>query len=229
MKKLISLILCLLLCFTFIVSCEKEEEPTSSVSNSVPSSSSSTEGEPKEQSTYKGIEPDGKVLMAPNQPHYYYMTPLFACSGTNIKGGNFIIDDLEELESEFSRLGVELGTSFESFYITEKVFETHYILLLINYDLSVKSNPAKTIGYRDAFKMNGKYAVYADVLAPTTGYIGMDNDGMALYSIMDNSGVIFPETTERTGSCRLLFVPKGDIEGELFDGDLLVYYTVYPD
>ena len=229
MKRILSLILALIFCLSFIVSCTKENVSSSTETSSPTETSSSTLGEdeslPDEQESYKGIEPDEKVLMAPNQPHYYYMTPQYSCLTPYISIGAFVMDDFEELQDEFSRLGVDTTQRpLDSVFVTETVFETHYVFLLINYDLSVKGNPAKTIGYRDAFKVDDKYAIFADVLAYSEG-ARLDFDGMATYTIIDNSFLITPQGT----SCRLLLIPKEELSSAPFDGDLLVYYTIYPN
>lgn len=220
MKKLISLIMCLVLCFTFIVSCEKEEEPLD-LSSGASSTEDSTVAE--ESSSYKGIELDSGY-MAPFQPHYYYTTASYPCNPTYLKYGAFVMDNVDELNAELELFSVD--ASIDSMpYITEEAFNTHYVFLLINYVGEVKNNPTRLIGYRDIFETERGYAIYAD-LTIDVAYIGIGPDGMAYHGITDNSGLIGDYGSTKT--CRFLLVPKGELSKEPVDGELIVYNTVYP-
>ncbi len=128
MKKLISLILCLLLCFTFIVSCEKEEEPTSEQSFSTQGSSYIVDYDKD------GVFP---VFKRPEAEYSFY----------NVK----IKENLERKFDYFDRIIINDYSSFLNFLssntnaaslskITEQTFIESFVIAVYRGDLRKTEN-----------------------------------------------------------------------------------------
>ena len=140
MKRLLSLILALLFCLSFIVSCEKEEAPSSSSSE-------------KTDENLGLIMTEGKVDY---YPHISYEVKNLATSQIKMALSK------EELSSILQGFGINAEIGVEK--IPSQNFENCYIFVLANKYV----NPLK--GYRSVAKTDEGYLIIADRYFLYDGY-----------------------------------------------------------
>ena len=160
MKKLISLILCLLLCFTFIVSCENEEAPSSS------SSSSSSE------------EESVNLITNEAEVNYYYTIKFPLASGKS--SSVYMVENNDELSAKLSELEATPDRNY-TFPIKEALYQTCYVFVISN------SEPQKYwqqtfLGFRDITKTENGYTLISDYLNRCID-VSVDDNGNPGYSL----------------------------------------------
>ena len=133
-QRLLSTILCLLLCFTFIVSCEKEEKSSSSsseeVSTSSVSSSPSEEEQGNEESSSKKdsqTEPTNPLPITPNPETGYTYYRLWAKSSLIVQRdyAKWIFNDYESYINEMPSL-----TANRIDCITKEMFVDNFVVVV---------------------------------------------------------------------------------------------------
>ena len=167
MKRFLSLLLALLFCLSFIVSCEKEEAPSTSESSSRGSST-----DPENSSVER-------ELIEKNQVSYYY-SKHYSFWGT-AESKTSMVNDMSELLCELEVLNKD---TFALGDFDEKIFATHYVIVVVN------KRYGALIGYHDFRIENDSYILTASRFSEY-GTLYLGDDGMGAFG-----GVPAPEAEE---------------------------------
>ena len=194
MKRILSLILALILCLSFIVSCEKEETPLSSESGSRGSNTDSENASAERE------------LIEKSQVSYYYSRhySFWGAAETKIT----VVNDMNELLQELEILNKDtlaLG-SFD-----EEIFETHYVIVAVN------EGYGALMGYHDFRVENDSYILTASRFSKY-GHLYLGDDGMG-----DFGGVAVPEVEENSTETQekslidveAVAIPKSELDEQL--------------
>ena len=209
MKKFLSLLLALLFCLSFIVSCEKEEAPSTSSSSEPPSSSidipSSSESE--------GLIIDGTVA------EYYYKSQEFKLREGREKSNIYLATDKEHLLEIFETLTDEPVNDF----MREECYEDNYIFVIE--ECGERGIWSELLGCRDLTKTEDGYYLVRDILRDNNHY-WLNEDGEAVY------GQILPEppelyTLKAPYVCYAIVIPRSEFEEEPSAYDIKIKQVIY--
>ena len=225
MKRFLSLLLALLLCLSFIVSCEKEEAPSSSLNSSSESSSNipSSSGEPSSSSESSSSELPSNdahswLITTRSRSKYYYHTPAFETFFTNRDVQ--IPESLEELLGLLRALNGESTSAPE--YIDENVFTSHYVILLVNYGVADSSS---IMGYRDVTKTDDGYVIVMDTKNICDGiYLSETGFAGSMYEVNDES--LSPDENV-TGTYRIVLIPKSEFDTPPTAENIQIHNVIY--
>ena len=150
MKRLLSLILALLFCLSVIVSCEKEDAPStsepsssSSVEMSSQESSSSQEQSSSEESSTKESSSSSSetMIFKPNEERYWHVWPNELIG--NFESFNYVVARESDLKDLFSTVRVindyQTAQEFFTYWIDEselspldeKLFEDYFVIAVL--------------------------------------------------------------------------------------------------
>ena len=211
MKKFLSLLLALLLCLSFIVSCEKEEAPSTSEPSSASDVSSSSEPSSSEPSNE-----DLGLLDRKTEAKYYGVITKDNSDNATGPSNVHMVYDAQELQEKISSI---TGKAFQGDNISEISFENNYVFILevSNYYM------CRPLGFRDITKTEDGYLLIMDVLRYNDSYSVNYTTGEASYGMVTPEGG-FPRPK---GICYAIIIPKSEFEEQPSTYDIEIQKVVY--
>ena len=210
MKRILSLILALLLCCGFIVSCEKEEVPLS------------------------GEESVGVKLGEASVNYYYHRGRKREISNGELEEKICLVESRPELFSCISEMGLSASADYDLTEITPQVFESSYVLVVLQ-RVGGAGSSEERLGYRDLeLKENGLMLVL-DVCCTVSGRYFLGSDGKVNYDDMAEPDAELEGVAGQGGggavvACDIVVIPKTSIDYEISKDDKinLVVAKYYP-
>ena len=209
MKRLLALILSLILCFSLLVSCNKEKEQ---------SSSSSSSGEESTTIKEELINECGEIV-----ERYYYRSPSYKILNEYYKDSLptiHMVYDKEGLEKKLQDLGAIID---EPHLITEKIFENNYVFVVE--ECKPRDYMRMLMGYKDIVRTEDGYVLSMDMVQYyETQYI--NEAGEVTY------GYTTPEPSSEMEKsyfrlCYAIVIPKSEFETEPSEFDIVIQPVVH--
>ena len=201
MKKILSLILFLILCFGVFVSCDNETS-TESQSEALPSEYDSS-SETISQELILELKGSGEKTRECLIGRYYY----HITKEIKIPVYYRVFDNYEEAQCFFEKAGITCPET------TEETFEKNYIFVLPN-ESNYYGDEIDHMGYYDIKKTKNGYEIMLDALEYYSGRHYHFNDliGYDSYDLEPNPGVVEGEQpSEVKNYCDIVFVPKNKL------------------